>query len=98
MSGENVYVENESFGLYILPIGKIDVNPYVINIILESNKGYIYYGEFQISEIDYSNIKAASFSFDNISDNETLDIYNFRYFINGVLESSFIFFRIIITN
>lgn len=95
LSGENVYVENESFGLYILPIGKIDVNPYVINIILESNKGYIYYGEFQISEIDYSNIKAASFSFDNISDNETLDIYNFRYFINGVLESSFIFFRII---
>ena len=95
LTGKKVYIENEAFGLYILPEGELKVNPLVINIVLEQEKGYIYYGQYEISEIDYSNIKAKSFSFENISDNHTLDIYNFRYFINGVLESSFIFFRVI---
>ena len=95
LSGSKVFIENESFGLYILPEAdeKLKVDPYVINIVLEEDKGYIYYGFYSVSEIDYSNIKASSFSFADISNNDTQDIYNFRYFINGVLESSFVFFR-----
>ncbi len=94
LTGNHVSIEQESFGLYILPNENAKFSSLVINIILKEDIGYIYYGDVLISEIEYSNIQASDFTFDGISNNNTTDIYNFRYFISSVLESSFRFFRI----
>lgn len=94
LSGESTYIESDSFGLYVLPEEGFKVNAYTINIVLDSNKGYVYFGYYQVSEIDYNEINTTSFSFGSIIKNDSQAIYSFRYFINNVLESSFLAFRI----
>lgn len=94
LTGNSVSIEQETFGLYVLPVEEYIPTTMVINIVLEETSGHIYYGVYKIAEISYTEIEAASFSFDGVSNNDIHDIYNFRLFISEVLESSYMFFRV----
>ena len=93
LSGDSVIIEKETFGFYVFPSTETKMSSLVINIVLQEDKGYVYYGDYEIANIDYSDIATANFSFDGIAKNNTTDIYNFRKFISSVLESSYTFFR-----
>lgn len=95
LKGNSFNIQEETFGLYVLPFEDSKSSSLVVNIVLGETKGYIYYGDIEVSAIDYADIKVEDFTFDGISKNNSKDIYNFRIFVFEILESGFTFFRIL---
>ena len=93
LKGNEFSIVNDSYAFYVLPTREVKQALGLVNIILDETKGYVYYGTYLVSEIEYTQIFVDSFSFDGVSSNNTKDIFYFRSFINEVLNSSFGFFR-----
>lgn len=95
LTGDFVKIETENVGLYVLPNEDVYINSYILNVVLEEDMAYVYFGDIEISSISYKDIQTKDFSFENISSNESKDILYFKMFIEGILESSYDYFRMI---
>lgn len=94
ITGEYLKIEGNGFQLVILPVEeKIAVARNSVNIVLKEEEALIYYGSTKISNLSYQGMNVASFSLRNVALNQSNDIYNFKIFIDSILNSSQLYFQ-----
>ncbi len=94
LTGESILVDGSGFKLIILPTEeKISVGRDSINIVLKEEEAYIYYGITKVSKIAYKDIRMGGFHLGAVAMNSPSDTYNFRGFIDQILDSSKVYFQ-----
>ncbi|MBD5391063.1 hypothetical protein HDR67_03570 [bacterium] len=94
LSGESFVVDGGGYRLIVLPEeGNLNLKLNTITIVLNSSDAVIYFSDYDVSKISYSSLQLADFDLGNVATNVPKDTYYFRIMIDGILDSSKIFFQ-----
>lgn len=95
ITGDSLKIEGNGFQLIILPTEEqITVGRNSVNIILKEEEAIVYYSASKVSSIVYRDIQVAGFKLGDVALNHSQAIYNFKIFIDSILDSSRIYFQV----
>lgn len=96
LSGEQYTIVGDNFHIYILTAKDTQkVNIANISICLDETQAVVYLGNLKMKTISYQSISSSDFDFKDISTNQPKAIYQFKIFINEILNSASVPFQTI---
>lgn len=94
LSGESFEVDGSGYKLIVLPEeGNINLKLDTITVVLNPSDAVVYFSTLDISKISYSSLQLADFDFGQVALNNPKDTYYFRLMMDGILDSSKVFFQ-----
>lgn len=96
LTGEQCTIDGENFHIYILSTRdtqKVKITN--ISICLEQTQAVIYLGNFKMKTVSYQSLFSSDFDFKDIGLNQPKAIYQFKIFINEILNSASVPFQTI---
>ncbi len=89
LTGEQCTITGDNFHIYILKAHDTQkLNITNISICLEEKQAVVYLGNLKMKTVSYQSISSEDFDFKDISTNQPKAIYQFKIFINEILNSS----------
>lgn len=100
LSGDSITYEGNGFNVVFFPVETEEVIDYTnleyyanINIVFDSQGGYIDLGGIIVSRFEYKDININDFSINDVQDNDTEAVYTFKVLVKAALKSSNVFFN-----
>ncbi len=96
LTGEQCIITGDNFHVYILTdrdTKKVKLRN--ISICLEEKQAVLYLGNFKMKTVSYQSLSSENFDFKDISMNQPKAIYQFKIFINEILNSASVPFQTI---
>ncbi|MDE6013833.1 MAG: hypothetical protein K2G50_02680, partial [Anaeroplasmataceae bacterium] len=89
LQGENKVIVGDGFRLFLLPKeAPKEYSQTDINVVLKETEATVYIGSYRLSSLEYENINAYDFSFADICNNQTEDIYQFKKFMYDIFSTA----------